>query len=137
MVAARHTENSGGTAPHYNASASEKDEPRSSFISSVARVSQVINRTWFFCSHPCVSFVLVWPPRRSHIAYFCVQSLANLLYLRITHTLCVSFDGESCECAAVSIFSHSPFPVSLVCVSDFRYQWVVRIRVTKQRADGQ
>lgn len=44
----------------------------------------------------CVSVVLVWPPRSSHIAYFCVQSLANLLYLRNdTGSFRITFDSES------------------------------------------
>ena len=32
---------------------------------------------------------------------------------------------------------HSPFPVSLVCMCDLWYQWVVRVWVTKKRADRQ
>lgn len=116
-----------------------KDEPLSSLISSVAQLSQVTNWTWFFCSH-LISFVLVRPPCCSHIAYFCVQSLANLLYLWITDfasaltaTAWLEVTGN---CGRENL-SHSPFPVSLVCVSDFWYQRVIRIRVTKQRADGQ
>lgn len=42
----------------------------------------------------CILFVLIWPPCCSHMAYFCVQSLANLLYLWTTH-FCLSFDSDS------------------------------------------
>lgn len=49
------------------------------FPPSVAHLPHVTNQTGFFCSH--LHFDLPW---RFHIAYLCVHSLADLLYLSLS-----------------------------------------------------
>lgn len=75
----------GGTVPLCNASSSKRWAVVYYvcffrfyiYFPSIAQLLQVTNWTCFSCSH--LYFDL---PGCSHIAYFCVQSLANLLYLR-------------------------------------------------------